>query len=276
MNYESINYSVRDRIATISLNRPDKLNAWTHLMEDELRSAMGQATADKEVRAVVLTGEGRGFCAGADMSMLDETSSSGADTRPVRSSQPGGIEGGLEMPSDFHQRYSYFPTVPKPIVAAINGPAAGLGLIMALYCDVRFIAEDAVMTTAFSRRGLIAEHGISWLLPALVGHSVALDLLLSGRKVGAKEAYEMGLVNRICSKDTLRDEVHEYAKEMAEMVSPRSIRVMKRQVYRATLQSLEDAILIANSEMPPSFISEDFKEGVAHFIERRPPKFSGQ
>ena len=188
----------------------------------------------------------------------------------------GGVDGGLELPPDFRMRYSYFPTVPKPIIAAINGPAAGLGLIMSLYCDMRFAAESAVMTTAFSRRGLIAEHGISWMLPALVGHANALDLLLSGRKVTAQEARDMGLVNQVYPDEGFMDAVNAYAREMATMVSPRSIRVMKQQVYRAVLQSLEEATLIANAEMPGSFVSEDFKEGVAHFVERRAPNFTGR
>jgi enoyl-CoA hydratase/carnithine racemase len=172
-------------------------------------------------------------------------------------------------------RYTYFPTVPKPIIAAINGPAAGLGLIMSLYCDVRFASDAAVFTTAFSRRGLIAEHGISWILPKLVGHANALDLLMSARKFGAQEAKEMGLVNRVVPMDSFVDEVKAYAEEMATMVSPRSIRVMKRQVYAGLMQPLEQAVLIANSEMPASFECDDFKEGVAHFVEKRAPRFTG-
>ncbi len=276
MSYEQICYDVDDSIATVTLNRPEKLNAWTRQMEHEVRAAMTAASSDEAVRAIILTGAGRGFCAGADMDMLDNVSASGADPRPLEDACPGGIAGGLDLPPDFHMRYAYFPTVPKPIIAAINGPAAGLGLIMALYCDVRFVAQSAVLTTAFSRRGLIAEHGISWLLPALVGHAHALDLLLSARKVTADEALRMGLVNQLCADAELMGSVRAYARELALAVSPRSVRVMKRQVYRATLQSLEDATMLANAEMPGSFASEDFREGVQHFIERRPARFSGR
>ena len=137
-------------------------------------------------------------------------------------------------------------------------------------------AADAVFTTAFARRGLIAEHGISWLLPALVGHANALDLLLSARKLNAGEAHRIGLVNHLAAADALMDQVMAYARDLADNVSPRSIRVMKRQVYRAVQQSLEDAILIGNAEMPGSFASEDFREGVAHFVEKRPARFSGR
>ena len=275
MEYSDITYAVEARVVTITVNRPDKLNAWTRTMETEVRAAMTAAGNDDAVRAIVLTGAGRGFCAGADMSLLSDVSASGGDARPGDAA-PGGIAGGLDLPPDYHLRYAYFPTVPKPVIAAINGPAAGLGLIMALYCDVRFAADSAVFTTAFARRGLIAEHGISWLLPALVGHAHALDLLLSARKVDATEALAMGLVNQVHPGSALMDAAQAYARDLADNVSPRSIRVMKRQVYRAVLQSLEDATLIANAELPGSFVSEDFKEGVAHFLEQRPARFSGR
>jgi enoyl-CoA hydratase/carnithine racemase len=149
-------------------------------------------------------------------------------------------------------------------------------MVMALYCDMRFASDSAVFTTAFSRRGLIAEHGISWMLPALVGHANALDLLLSARKVRADEAKEMGLVSRVIGTEAFVDECRAYAEELATMVSPRSIRVMKQQVYTALHQSLESAVLTANSEMPGSFESEDFQEGVAHFVEKRAPNFTGR
>lgn len=275
MNYSEILYTVDGAVATVTLNRPDRLNAWTRTMEREVRAAMTVATADADVRAIVLTGAGRGFCAGADMDLLSDVSAGAGEPRQPEPAAPGGVPGGLALPPDYHLRYAYFPTVPKPIIAAINGPAAGLGLIMALYCDIRFAADSAVFTTAFSRRGLIAEHGISWLLPALVGHAHALDLLLSARKVGAAEAHAMGLVNQVHAADQLMTAVQGYAREMAEFASPRSVRVMKQQVYRAIQQSLEDATLLANAEMPGSFASADFKEGVQHFVEKRPPRFTG-
>ncbi|MEX2481318.1 MAG: enoyl-CoA hydratase [Gammaproteobacteria bacterium] len=275
MDFSEIDYTVADRVATVTLNRPDQLNAWTRIMETEVRAAMTAAAADEDVRAIILTGAGRGFCAGADMNLLVGVSSAGSDPRPSDAA-PGGIPGGLDLPPDYHLRYAYFPTVPKPVIAAVNGPAAGLGLIMALYCDVRIASAEAIFTTAFARRGLIAEHGISWLLPALVGHAHALDLLLSARKVSADEALRMGLVNQVYPAAEFMAAVKAYARDLADNVSPRSIRVMKRQVYRAVLQSLEEATLIANAEMPGSFASADFNEGVAHFVERRQARFSGE
>ncbi|MEC9347694.1 MAG: enoyl-CoA hydratase [Pseudomonadota bacterium] len=279
MSYSEITYGVDNGVATVTLNRPAQLNAWTRHMDGEVRAAMTEASQDDSVRAIILTGAGRGFCAGADMNLLgdiqDETASMRGRIASV-SAVDNAMPGGLSLPSDFAQRYSWLPTIPKPVIAAINGPCAGLGMVISLFCDVRFAADAAVFTTAFSRRGLIAEHGISWMLPTLVGHANALDLLLSGRKITADEAKDMGLVNKVVPLPELMDFTRAYAAEMATLVSPRSIRVMKTQVYRAMLQSLEEAILIANSEMPGSFDSEDFKEGVAHFVQRRAPKFTGR
>jgi enoyl-CoA hydratase/carnithine racemase len=171
--------------------------------------------------------------------------------------------------------YSYFPSIPKPIIAAINGPCAGLGLIMALYCDMRFAAENAVFTTAFAARGLIAEHGISWLLPKLVGMPHAMDLLLSARKIRAPEALAMGMVNRVIADATLLAETRTYARLLAEIVSPRSTAVMKRQLWDAQFQTLAEATAVANHDMELSFASADFKEGVAHYVEKRAPRFTG-
>lgn len=278
MAFTEILYEKDGPVLTISLNRPEALNAWTRVMEREVHEAMTEATADDSVRAIVLTGAGRGFCAGADMNLLgglqDEAEKAKSRLQTVMPKN-NSVAGGLQLSRDYGQRYSYFPTVPKPILGAINGPCAGLGMVMALYCDVRFCSDSAVFTTAFSKRGLIAEHGISWMLPALVGHAAALDLLMSARKVRADEALQLGLVNRVVPTEGFLDECRAYAEELATAVSPRSMRVMKAQVYTALHQNLESAILTANSEMPGSFESDDFREGVAHFIEKRPANFSG-
>ncbi len=177
---------------------------------------------------------------------------------------------------DFRGPYAYFPMVPKPIIAALNGATAGLGLVISLYCDLRMAADSAVFTTAFSRRGLIAEHGVSWMLPRLIGLQHALDLLLSGRKFTAPEALAMGLVSQVHPAASLAEAVRAYARELAEMVSPRSMRVMKRQLWDAQFQTLAEATAVANEEMRRSFGAEDFKEGVAHFVEKRAPRFTGR
>jgi enoyl-CoA hydratase/carnithine racemase len=290
MPYEEIIYNVTDYVATITLNRPNRLNAWTRLMAEEVREAMLDAADDSGVRVIVLTGAGRGFCAGADMaelksaSELDGPALDGNITAEQNVSVLTGTKTEDEREGrkiagirpDFHKRYSYLLSVPKPIIAAINGPAAGLGMIMTLYCDLRFASEAARFSTAFSRRGLIAEHGISWLLPRIVGVSNALDLLFSARVVEAQEALRIGLVNRVFPDDRLMESVLSYAADLAASVSPRSIRIMKRQVYEAIFQTLAEASEDADAEMLLSIQSEDFREGVAHFLEKRAPAFTGK
>jgi enoyl-CoA hydratase/carnithine racemase len=270
--YQEIEYAVDDPVATITLNRPQALNAWTTRMGAEVKHALAAAEADPRVVGIVITGAGRGFCAGADMDALSRIGATGggAAARPT----PPPFDPASRP--DFQKRYSYFPAVPKPIIAAVNGPCAGLGMVLALYCDLRFAAQDAVFTTAFSRRGLIAEHGISWTLPTLIGLSSALDLMLSARKVGAEEALRLRLVDRVFPTEALMEGVSAYANELAEMVSPRSMAVMKRQLWEARFQTLAEAIEVGDREMKESFASDDFKEGVRHFVEKRKPSFTGR
>lgn len=275
MAFEHILYDASEKIATITLNRPDKLNAWTGTMEREVREAMRAAEADDEVRAIILTGAGRGFCAGADMAGLSATAEKGPGDGGPEAAPTNGA-GGEDVRPDFSMKYTYFPSISKPIIAAVNGPAAGLGFVMMLYCDLRFAAVSAKFTTAFSRRGLIAEHGLSWMLTHIVGLSNSLDLTLSGRKIMADEALRMGLVNRVLPDGELIAATRAYATELATMVSPRSLRIMKKQLHDAQFQTLAEATEIANVEMLKSLGCEDFKEGVAHFIERRTPVFTGR
>ncbi len=166
--------------------------------------------------------------------------------------------------------------MPKPIIAAINGPAVGLGLIIAMFCDLRFASEEARFGTAFARRGLIAEYGLAWLLPRIIGHANTLDLLVTARIISSAEAFRMGLVNRVIPQEKFMDEVYTFANEMAEGVSPRSTRVIKRQVYEAMFQTLGEALDTASEEMRASLQCEDFREGVAHFMEKRKPAFTGR
>ena len=273
MAYDTVLYDVADRICTITLNRPDKLNAWTRQMHLELKEAMHEAGADSEVRAIILTGAGRGFCAGADMGGLQAIGSGASADRSTKVQE--GLPGGSTLP-EFRMNYSYFPTIPKFIIAAINGPAAGLGMVIPLYADLRFAGESAVFTTAFAQRGLIAEHGVSWLLPRLVGLPTALDLLCSARKFRAPEALAMGLVNRVIPDDKLLAEARAYATLLANTVSPRSVAVMKRQLWEAQFQTLAEATVQANHEMELSFQTSDFKEGVAHYLEKRAARFTGR
>jgi enoyl-CoA hydratase/carnithine racemase len=275
-NQETL-YNVADRVATITLNRPDKLNAWTAIMEREVRSAIEEAERDENVRVIILTGAGRGFCAGADMSLLSSVVQSGVNERVRKQASSSSTSGPVDgVRADFRKKYSYFPAIGKPVIAAINGPVVGLGLVIALYCDLRFASDAAKFSTAFARRGLIAEYGLAWILPRLVGHSNALDLLFSARMVDASEALRMGLVNQVFPQDSFLAKVNEYARDLAANSSPRSTRVMKRQVYDAMFQTLEEAFDVAEREMLASLQCEDFKEGVAHFLEKRAPAFTGR
>jgi enoyl-CoA hydratase/carnithine racemase len=276
MPNQETQYDVTDRIATITLNRPDKLNAWTATMEQEVRAAMAAAESNESVRVIILTGAGRGFCAGADMSLLSTIAGKGIDAaqRAQAVQAAGGISEGIRP--DFRKKYSYFPALTKPVIAAVNGPVVGLGLLITLYCDLRFASDAARFSTAFARRGLIAEYGMAWMLPRLVGHANALDMLFSARMIDAAEALRMGLVNQVYPQETFHEKVRGYALDLASNVSPRSLRVIKKQVYAAMFQTLAESFEVSEQEMLASLQSEDFKEGVAHFVEKRPPIFKGK
>ncbi len=270
MSFEQISYKVEGHVAVITMSRPNRMNALTKVLENELREATEQAARDANVRAIVLTGEGRAFCAGMDMEELEVLPPD--DIRAEKWMRPYD----MNRRADYQTRYSYFPAVQKPVISAINGAAAGLGLVLALYSDFRLASEKAVFSTAFAKRGLIAEHGIAWILSRIVGHANAMDLLLTSRKVTAEEAKAMGLVNQVLHAEQLLPAAMALATELSTMVSPRSVKVMKRQLWESPYQSLGEAIELANAEMFTSLQSDDFQEGVAHFLEKREPNFTGK
>ncbi len=267
--YTQITYEIDAAVATITLNRPERMNALTKVLESELYDAMQSANADDSVRAVILTGAGRAFCAGMDMDELEVLPPGDISAREWMRPYD------MNRRSDYQARYAYFPAISKPVISAINGAAAGLGLIFALYSDFRIASSKAVFATAFAKRGLIAEHGIAWILPRIVGHANAMDLLLTSRKVEASEALFMGMLHRVVEPDALIDQARELAVTLSEDVSPRSVRVMKRQLWETPFETLGEAIAQANHEMYHSILSDDFKEGVAHFKEKRQARFSG-
>lgn len=272
--YKEIAYTVEDPVATITMNRPEALNALTGRMMAEIRHALAAAESDPAVVGIVLTGAGRGFCAGADLGGLDAmaTGDSG-DGATEDLSALKADPGDPDMGENFRITYTYILSVQKPVIAAINGPCAGLGFCYALLCDMRFAERQAKFTTAFSQRGLIAEHAASWLLPRLIGTGKALDLLWSARKFLADEAYELGVVERLVESGESVGAAAAYIRELAAVGSPTSFKVIKAQVYRHLNMELAEAMKESNTLMAESLEREDFKEGVRSFIEKRSPEF---
>jgi enoyl-CoA hydratase/carnithine racemase len=253
---------VEPGIGLITFNRPDRLNAWTGRMGNEYFEAIDKAVADKHVRVIVVTGAGKGYCAGADMGTLQAIPT----TAPAAGdSQDSNILDG--------RMQDEITRISKPVIAAINGAAAGLGMVQALMCDIRFAADTAKFTSAFSKRGLIGEYGMSWVLPRLVGQATALDIMFSSRVIMADEALRMGMVNSVVPAADLMSTVMTYASDLAMNVSPSSMSVMKRQVYGDFEKDVSTASKDALVLMRESFTRPDFKEGVQSFLEKRQAEF---
>jgi enoyl-CoA hydratase/carnithine racemase len=277
-DYADILYRQQGSVGIVTLNRPERLNAWTTAMERSVKRAILAAAREPSVRAIVVTGAGRGFCAGADMELLQGVvdSDATATRREAAPTTPGASELDAELSTPYPGRFGYLLSVGKPIIAAINGPCAGIGFVLTLFCDLRWASEQAMFTTAFAKRGLIAEHGSSWLLPRLIGPERALDLMLSARRVQAREAAAIGLVSETFAQATFLEDVLLRARSLTDDVSPRSLAVIKAQLWKSLSQSLDVALEVADREMQKSFTSADFKEGVAHFVEKRAPRFTGR
>lgn len=249
----------RGAVLVLTLNRPDRLNAWTDELEVQYFAQLDAAEADSEVRAIVLTGAGRGFCAGADFDLLEGATGDADGAADSIVNRPRPRNRPLELR--------------KPLIGAINGPAAGLGLVEALYCDVRFCVPAAKLTTAFTRRGLVAEYGLSWILPRLVGTSRALDLLMSARVVLGTEAAEIGLVDHLAEPGELLEQAVAYAADLAANCSPTSMAVVKGQVFGGLEQSFAESFAESERLIAESFERPDAGEGVASYLEKRPPAF---
>lgn len=246
-------------VGVVTLNKPDRLNAWSAVMAAAFFARLEEARTRDDVRVVVVTGAGRGFCPGADMDALNQI-------RADPSAGAGAATGA--------GRFSDMLAYPKPIIAAVNGAVAGVGLVMALFCDLRFAASGVKFTTAFSRRGLIAEYGSSWVLPRLIGNARALDLLLSGRVFTAEEAERLGVINGVVAPDELMTHVMAYAQDLAENCCPTSWAVMKKQVYGDWETDADTATSAAIRLMNDSLLREDFQEGVQSYLDKRSPNFA--
>jgi enoyl-CoA hydratase/carnithine racemase len=267
VDLKTVLYEVTDGVALVTLNRPDRLNAWTSRMARDYRVALSGADADPEVRVIVVTGAGRGFCAGADLRGLEGM----AETGDYGEVPAGRAEAEV---ADFSHPHTFPLGLRKPVIAAVNGPAAGVGFVLMCFTDIRFAAADAKITTSFARLGLPAEHGVSWLLSRMVGTSVAADLLYSSRVVLGEEAAQLGLVNKALPREELLDHTLDYARRMASETSPRALAVIKRQLWGELLSNDLDAAATSAVKTMVDMIAEpDFAEGFAAFQEKRPSRF---
>jgi enoyl-CoA hydratase/carnithine racemase len=270
VDLKAIRYEVDGQVATITLARAHRLNAWTGRMHQEYRWAIAAAEKDDRVRAVVVTGEGRAFCAGADAAALEGHVEKGGYDDGLRGevAQPG-----YGVRPEFDHDFAFHFGLTKPVLAAINGPAAGVGLVLACYADLRFAAAGAKLTTAHGKLHLPAEYGLSWLLPRLIGLTHAMDLLLTSRVVLAEEAAAMGLVNAVLPADEVLAHTHAFARRLAETVSPGSLAATKRQVYTDLHRDVGASVDDAADLLRRMMTEPDFAEGVQAFTEKRPPRF---
>ena len=271
--YEQIIYEVDGPAATITMNRPDTLNAMTSRLQAELRHALDASERNEDIIGTVLTGAGRGFCSGVDMNDLGAMSAAGktiGKSYEHLAADPGNPD------KDPNYMFSppYLLGLRKPIIAAVNGACAGLGFSYATFCDMRFVDRNAKFVSSFAPRGLIAEHGTSWMLPRIVGPSHALDIFWSSRRVEGEEAYRMGYANRLCEPGESVKEAQDYLKMIAGTSAPISIMMMKKQVYKHLMRDLGESMVEDNQWMSDSLTEDDFKEGVASFVERRSPNFA--
>jgi enoyl-CoA hydratase/carnithine racemase len=264
MEFQEIRYDVADHVLTVTLHRPERLNAWTPTMAEELIEAFDRADADDDVRAVIVTGAGRGFCAGADLER-------GGTTFDWRSRQAGD-----EIPRDNGGQFALriFEST-KPVIAAINGPAVGVGITMTLPMDIRLAAEDARMGFVFTRRGIVPEACSSWFLPRVVGISQAMEWVATGRVFSADEALAAGLVRSLHPAGELLDAARALAEEIAENAAPVSVAISRRMLW--TMLGADHPMAAHRADSRGMFSrgqSEDAREGVTSFLEKRPPRFT--
>ncbi|NCF33198.1 MAG: enoyl-CoA hydratase [Proteobacteria bacterium] len=270
MELKNIDYEVDQRVATIWLNRPHRMNAWTGRLHTEYRYLLNRANEDSGVGAIVVTGRGKGFCVGGDSQALtghSERGSYDAGT-PQDIAKPG-----YGVNANFNAAFAYHFGLTKPVIAAINGPAAGIGLALACFADVRFAIPEIKFTTAHGKLNLPAEYGLSWMLPRIVGLGRANDLLLTSRVFMSNEAEQIGFVNQLYSPETLVAESQAYAKNLIETVSPESLRQTRWQVYPDLHGSVAASVDTSEQLLEAMMRDDDYREGVKAFLEKRKPQW---
>lgn len=274
MDLKTIRYEVADGIATITLSRPKRRNAWTGRMHTEYRWALAEADKARDIRVIVVTGdpEGGAFCAGADLGALEGHSEKGRYDPGIDETI---AKPGYGVAPEFDATFAYHFGLTKPVIAAINGPAAGVGLVLAAYADLRFAVPGAKFTAAHGRFNFPAEYGLSWLLPRIVGLTHANDILLSSRVFTSDEALAMGFLNRLLAPADLMPHVMDYARAMADGVSPGSLRVTKNQIYKDLHGDAASAVNEAERLLSEMATHPDYKEGVKAWMEKRKADWRG-
>jgi enoyl-CoA hydratase/carnithine racemase len=269
MELKNTEYEVDSRgVAIIWLNRPHRMNAWTGRLHTEYRHLLERANSDTVVRAIVVTGRGRGFCVGGDSEAL----SGHVD----RGGYDPGISADIAKPGygtdeHFDASFAYHFGLDKPVIAALNGPAAGVGLALACFADLRFAVSGIKLTTAHGKLNLPAEYGLSWMLPKIVGLGRANDLLLTSRVFTSDEALSLGFVNQIFEPAELLDRTVAYAHQLIASVSPNSLRQTRWQIYKDLHRDVASAVIESERLIEDMAKEEDFKEGIAALVEKRPP-----
>lgn len=269
-------YTVEAGVATLTFNRPDKLNALSPAMLDTFFGAVERAAADPEVRVIVVTGAGRGFSAGMDLGLIGTGASGRLREERDDAAPQWGDDIGPSLKRYFSGGWNALITSRKPTIAAVNGPAFGWGFILALHCDIRFAARSALFNATFARLGVPAEKGIGWLLPRLIGTARAADLLYTARRFDGVEAERLGIVNAVLDDDRLMPHVDAYARSIAANAAPRALAAMKAQIWTAADDTYDEGFAAANLEQDRCVATEDFREGLASYKEKRAPRFNGR
>ena len=270
MELKTTKYDVDGHVATLTLSRPHRRNAWVGRMTTEFRWLLQEAEQDPTVRVLILTGDGDDFCVGADFRALEDVVERG---RYDPGTGPDLAKPGYGVAPQFDQPFAHMMALETPIIAAINGAVAGIGFVAMCYCDLRFAARGARLTAAHGPLGLPPEGGLSWLLPRMIGITRANDLLLSSRKFLAEETEGWGLFNEILEPGGLMPHVREYAEFLATTVAPSSLKAAKRQIYMDQHRDVGEAVLDAGRRVVAMMGESDYREGVAAIMDNRPPRW---